>query len=534
MNIGVGQTGGTCWFNSSLNIFLTSDNGLKILWQKLQEVYPRLGPKQKSYFNSNIGVPCPYGKLNKTPRVYFWKFLNQYICAIGGPGSLIPKSGLNAYLLKNIKWKNEATRESKGVAGGWPHNELKTILNHLGFRRGSEYRVVEISHHRYKFSDAWTNPILLVHGEKIKNYYSGIPLPAKNPSFNNNKNTGLFLTKGKYELTGAIVYVEPAENSGRRPHVWSCSIRNGRGYVIDSNYPTSPKECDWWLNDRLKNFLSTVNVPYRPDRAKKMVFDILLYTRKEFTNKITPTCQRTYRPLTANNEQKLKQFQQWGSANFLMSGRIGNAHKMYSPRVRAEAIRQNSKRPLMTASTFNKFVNEAGSFNHGMRLLQHAKNAQGLVYKVNKNGQNYKNYRKKLIAKFPNPVPNSVFLMFWRNSKTNTEFARRIRNYADTAGYTVNENKLKSVMNRRATTRAGVKRVRNAETERMYLVNDRDWFNSNGTNVSNKINENNWVRTTNNNKSQLVRSYANATNVKTFKRKVANFNSARAARTRRL
>ena len=35
MNVGVGQTGPTCWFNSSLNMFLTSDNGLKILWQKL-------------------------------------------------------------------------------------------------------------------------------------------------------------------------------------------------------------------------------------------------------------------------------------------------------------------------------------------------------------------------------------------------------------------------------------------------------------------------------------------------------------------
>jgi hypothetical protein len=188
----------------------------------------------------------------------------------------------------------------------------------------------------------------------------------------------------------------------------------------------------------------------------------------------------------------------------------------------------------MTASTFNKFVNQARSFNHGKNLLRNAKNAQGLVYKVNANGQNYKNYRKKLIAKFPpRPVPNSVILHFWGNSKSNSEFANRVRSYANRAGYTVNENKLKGLLARRATTRAGVKRVRNAETERMYLVNNTEWRNSNGTNVTNKINASNWVRTNNNNVTPLVKSYTNSNNVKTFKRKVANFNSARAARVRR-
>ena len=52
MNVSVGQTGSTCWFNSSLNMFLTSDNGLKILWQKLQETLPTLSDRQRAYFNA--------------------------------------------------------------------------------------------------------------------------------------------------------------------------------------------------------------------------------------------------------------------------------------------------------------------------------------------------------------------------------------------------------------------------------------------------------------------------------------------------
>jgi hypothetical protein len=345
----------------------------------------------------------------------------------------------------------------------------------------------------------------------------------------------LLLEKKGYDLTGAIVYVAPASGSNREPHVWACAIRNGKGYITDSNYPTTQIECKWWQKDNLERHFMTVNRPYRTGVARLMGFDVIMYTRNEFTNKIDPTCElpKSYRPLTANNENKLTQLKQWGSVNFLKTGNVGNAHKIFSPRVRAEAIRQNAKRPLITASIFNKFVNQAGSFNHGMRLLQSAKNAQGLVYKINKNGQNYKNYRKKLIAKFPRPITKDMMAYLWRSSNSNSEFAKQLRNYANRAGYTVNENTLKGIMDRRATTRAGMKRVRNAETERMYLVNNTQWRNSNGTNVTNKINPNNWVRTNNNNTTDNIGEYTNATNVKTFKRKVANYNSARAARVRR-
>ena len=119
-----------------------------------------------------------------------------------------------------------------------------------------------------------------------------------------------------------------------------------------------------------------------------------------------------------------------------------------------------------------------------------------------------------------------------KNSKSNSEFAKRLRNYANKAGYTVNETELRNILNRRATTRGGVKRVRNATEERMYLVNNAAWYNSNGTNVTNRINDNNWTLTNNNNVTPLVRSYTNATNVKTYKRKVANYNAARAKRAR--
>lgn len=509
MNIGVGQTGSTCWFFSSLNMFLTSDNGLKILWQKFQEIYPTLKPRQKAYFNSNINAPCPYkGSVKKTSAIYFWKFLNQYICAIGGPGRLIPKSGLNAYLTKNIKWRRNSTRESKGTGGGFPSWELPAILGHLGFRVGRDFRMLSFERWRYKFkNNSWTAPILMYNGGE-----------------HTVKLRDLILSKRGYDLTGAIVYVKPALGSELMPHVWACTIRNGKGYICDSNYPTTQIECSWWLKDSLEHHFMTVHQPYRTGVALVMGFDVIMYTRNEFTNKIQPYCllPTQYRPLTANNKEKLNEFQRnVGSSgvNFLKTGRVGEVHKQFAPRVLAEAIRRNANRPLMTANVFNKFVKEAGSFNHGLRLLQYAKNNQGRNYKINQNGQNLKNYKKKLIAKFPPiPVPKSMFMYFWKNSKTNTEFATRIRNYANKAGYTVNENKLKGILAMRAKTRAGTKRA----AERVYRLGNNWWFNNNVTNVTNKINPSNWVLDESPNK-QAERNIAWLTNyngnVKTYRRK---------------
>jgi hypothetical protein len=458
-------------------MFLTSDKGLKILWQKLQEVYPTLKPREKAYFNSNINAPCPYkGSVKKTSAIYFWKFLNQYICAIGGPGRLIPKSGLNAYLTKNVKWRNAGVREAKGTSGAHPSLELPAILGHLGFRVGRDFRMLNSERWRYKFkNNSWTAPILMYSGGR-----------------HTYKIRDLLLEKRGYDLTGAIVYVAPAITSNEDPHVWSCAIRNGKGYICDSNYSTTQIECSWWLKDSLERYFMTVEPSYRTGVARIMGFDVIMYTRKEFTNKIDPTCElpKSYRPLTANNESKLRQLQKWGggAVNFLKTGGVGNAHRMFSPRVRAEAIRQNAKRPLMTREILNNIAKRATSFQNGINLARTAKNNNGQIYRTNTNGPNYINFRKKLIARFPYPVPKSIFLFLWRNSKSNADFNRRLRTYANKAGYTVNENQLKGILARRATTRAGTKRAE----ERVYRAGN-NWFNNNAVNITNKINKSNWV-----------------------------------------
>jgi len=516
MNVGAGQTLGTCWFFSSINIFLTSDNGLKILWQKLQETLPKLKARQRNYFNSNINAPCPYkGSVKKTSAIYFWKFLNQYICAVGGPGRLLPKSGLNAYLTKNIKWRGEAAKESKGqYGGGNPYIELPVILGHLGFKIGSDFRMLDFERWKYQFRKPnWTAPILMYRSAG---------------SLTRTELRDLMLEKRGYELTGAIIYA--AAQDGSMAHVWSCTIRNGKGYICDSNYPTQQKPLEWWKVDEVKNYFRTLpNYPhYRLGAARYISFDVILYTRKDYTNKISPYCLMPpggYRPMTQTNRQKLAQYESWGpgAVNFIKTGRVGNAHAMFSPRVLTEAIRRNANRPLMTANKFNSIVNRARSFNNGVRLARTMTDNNGRLYKFNNNGKNFLNFKQKLINKFPLPFPDDMFKKIWSIRHGNMDFIRRVKKFALESGYTFPKEKIQALMAKRQTTRYGVKRKRNIESERVYRLNNTNWINNNGTYVN--VNPNNWVRTnsnaaTNNAIRFMLSNNNNRVNkIETFRRK---------------
>jgi hypothetical protein len=106
---------------------------------------------------------------------------------------------------------------------------------------------------------------------------------------------------------------------------------------------------------------------------------------------------------------------------------------------------------------------------------------------------------------------------FFRSSKTNTEFARRVQNFAVRSGYAVNENKLKGILVMRAKTRAGTKRIE----ERIYRAGN-NWYNNKGNNVTNKINPANWVlnETPNTSIELAVANLKNYNgNVKTYRRK---------------
>ena len=423
--------GDTCWFFSSINIFLTSDNGLKILWKKLKEFYSSLNPAEKYNFNKNIRntVVC-HRNIKRSSVILFWKFLNQYICAIGGPGSLLPTAGLNTYLTKNIKWRHPNTRNSKGKSSGLPHLELPAILSHLGFKAGTDFRMVNFFRSS-KVARVWTTPVMLFRGN-----IPLLPLPTE---------------RFGYELTSAIIYVHPA-NSSYGTHVWACTIRNGKGYICDSELPTDQSECSWWLGiETLKEYSY-----FYINNAKYAFFDVVMYTRKDFTNKIAPSCMlppNGYRPLTLGNEAALRQLTGRNNGISNLSGNQANA--AYTPRVKVEVLRQTA----ISANVLNRIVRNATSVTNGIQRASNARNESGRLYRVNQNSQIYKNFKTKL------------------------------------------------------STRFTMKRKRNANTSIYQLGNK--YYSANGVNMTNRINKKNWIPYPNHNtNTNIGRNLARTFNYK--------------------
>jgi hypothetical protein len=421
MNRGIAQNLNTCWFYSSLNIFLLSDNGLKIFWKKLQDVYGSLTANQKAYFNSNVNTPCPTG-INKVNLLYFWKFFDEYMCALGGPGRLHTQARKSRNLLKNMNFSSAALKEAKGLAPGKAQAEIKPILRHIGF---TDAEVRYVSHNQAP-NASWTQPIVIrMHDPTTPTKY----LWAR--SAPNWRPAG-------YELTGVSIYIDTQYL--RIPHQIAGVIQGGKKLVFDSARPYDIWEVDWTDEDEFWKFITS-----KYGKVKWVLWSFLVYTRKDFTNKISPSCRRIYRPISqANMEFAMERF---GSAPYIFSnimrGRTrAGAGGRIPPRMMAHILQEWGKRPLLTKNTFQSLLNSATSWNHGLKQLKQLEEAG---YRYNYNGNNFLNFKTNLLKKFPRAIPPYMRTSILRqiesgNLKTKNAAMNKYEKYARNANLTVNKN----------------------------------------------------------------------------------------------
>jgi hypothetical protein len=391
MNNGCGQLGaiqsrGTCWFFSTLNCFILSENGQKILFARLKDFYKNLKPAEKSYFDAEANAPCPMKDLTKTKEIYFWKFIDQYLCFLSGPRAISLKAGKSASILQKMSLKGNVAREHAGGKGGQPQMEISNILEHIGFKGKFDMRYAE---KKIAF-DGRKKPQFVVVSES-----DWIPnaLMEKIPD--------AFMENKDYSLMCASIAIANTLGNIREQHISHAIagyICNEKGYIYDSNQRKIFR-CDWWNRAALKrvvdNEISQFYSFFRGGQVNYLAYSFAIFSRNDFTKDIGVSCLMKYKTKTPNLGLSNNFFKNRASGE-----KINKLFPQLNPARRAALKRKwarTDKRKLINlpAGNLDTLLGQVTNYDDALKNIQALKNAG---YRIG--NQNLENFKRKLVLKF--------------------------------------------------------------------------------------------------------------------------------------
>ena len=386
--LGAIQTRGTCWFFSILNGFILSEDGQKILYNKLTNFYKKLKPAEKAYFDDKFNAPCPMGSnLTKTKEIYFWKFIDQYLCFMSGPRVASLKAGKSAELLGGMSLQGTFAKQAQGGKGAFPQAEIGKILDHVGFAKEYyiKYKAQDIS----KFHAGRKPQFVIVMQNKYYPKYYMDEIPA-----------GL-MADPKYKLMCASLVIANTNANSSEMHKWHAVagfVCNGHGYIYDSNQRKVFK-CNWWNRSDFKKVVDEEVAEhysfFRGGKVNVHVYAFAIFARKEFTKDIGTACLMKYpnvkTPVTALN---------FTDPN---TGRIinSNRYNYLKPAERAALKRKWAQTEHKAAVYINKatFSSILAGAKHRSNGYQKVFNLQNAGYKIK--NENFKKFNSNLMTKFP-------------------------------------------------------------------------------------------------------------------------------------
>jgi len=382
------QTRGTCWFFSIINGFLLSDAGQKILFASLEKFYKGLDISEKAYFDDGIDAPCPLrADIIKTKRIYFYKFLDQYLCFRSGPRSVSAKMGRSGQILGGASLAGTVAKAHKGAEGALPGEELPKVLKHLGL---TDYIVAD-ENARLPTLDSLKRPhFVVVLPSKKKRM---IKVPKFRPK--------------TYSLMSCSVTIANTNAPNATKHSWhavSGYVRNGKGYLFDSNQ-RKPFPCDWWIFNSLKKVLDE-DVARAYDffaggQINYIGYNFVIFSKNAYVDDIKPVCRLKYK----KTKTPLHLSAHYNRANFASAVRRGNFGKFNPAEIAAlmKARARKTTAPVLGKEFFDSLPKNISN----LALNQQMTNLRAAGYRFNKNSFSkfLKNNPRKGSPPLAKPIP---------------------------------------------------------------------------------------------------------------------------------
>jgi hypothetical protein len=384
--LGAIQTRGTCWFYSILNGFILSEDGQKILYNRLTNFYKKLKPAEKAYFDDKFNAPCPMKNLSKTKEIYFWKFIDQYLCFMSGPRAVSLKAGKSASILKDMSLQGTVAK-NMGGKGAFPQVEIGKILDHVGFAKDYYF---QYDNDPDKFHAGRKPQFVVVMDSK----HSPKSLMDRIP--------GGLLEDPKYQvMCASLIIANTNSNSSEmhKSHAVAGYVCDGKGYIYDSNQRKIFK-CDWWKRDQ---FIKVANTEialfysfFKGGQINVHRYAFAIFARKEFTKDIGAACLMKYKTKTPNLGL---------SNNFFRNRASGEKINKLFPQLKPAQRAALKRKWARTEHRAPVYINKA-TFNSIVAGAKTGKNASQKVINLESAGykwknENYNEYAAKLDAKFP-------------------------------------------------------------------------------------------------------------------------------------
>jgi len=371
------QTRGTCWFFSIINGFLLSEAGQKILFDHLEKFYKGLSPQEKAQFDDGVPAPC-VKSLMTAKRIYFYKFLDQYLCFRSGPRSVSLKTGKSANILGGASLAGSIARAHAGGEGGFPQDELPKVLKHLGI---TDY-IMTNRHAHIPIADARKRPHFLVAVSSKSDRVDRVP------SFRPK-------TYSKMCCSITIGNSNASNSLAHKYHAITGYMCNGKGYLFDSN---QRKEfpCNWWAWNDLKRVVDNeVALAYdffAGGQITYMGYNFVIFSRNDYIDSIKPVCRLKYKKTetpkglyTRVSNNKFNKYLKNGTWNYLKPAQIAAIKRARGRRATA---------PILNKAAFNDILKTT---SNKYNALQKVNNLQNSGYRVNQEA--LRNFREAVYAR---------------------------------------------------------------------------------------------------------------------------------------
>ena len=388
--LGAIQTRGTCWFFSILNGFILSEDGQKILYMQLKKIYKNLKSSEKAYFDEDMNAPCPMKNITKTKEIYFWKFIDQYLCYVSGPRTISLQARKSASILGGMSLQGTVAKQAQGARGAYPQVEIGKILDHVGFK-GDYY--MQYADERKHFSRKRKPQFVVVSQSQTK----PVTYMERLPTYH--------IADPDYEIMCASLVIANTNAPKATLHSWHAIagfVCNGKGYIYDSNQRKVFK-CDWWIFDefvRVTNDEVGQFYPFfRGGKINYHAYAFATFARKEAIKDVAPACLLKTKVLKTPNF-----YGNLTDPNLGKRLNRGNFNNRFNP-AQIAALKRKwgrtehrvvTKIPLNRAS-YNSVLKTSTSRSN---LVKKLLNLEDAGYIVNKNSEAFKIFESQARNKF--------------------------------------------------------------------------------------------------------------------------------------